>query len=147
MTKVLGLDPGKTTGYAQIGVSDRTFQLLSFGNTEDMTLVNIKHLIEDSDVVVYEGWRTFRKHAMAGRLNYQTVPAEQVIGSLKTLLRLQTRQPVVKENLSSILPVGYGWAGMHYHSGMKKIHWKDALAHAVHYSVSTLGVHPVVMKS
>lgn len=141
---ILGIDPGKTTGWAVISVSDRTITPLAFGNTKDMQLIEIKLYIDEADIIVYEGWRTFKKHAESGRLNYQTVPAEQVIGSLKTLLRLRKEQPVLHENLSGLKPVGYGWAGMKYTPGKKGMHWQDALAHAVHFAVDKRGAKPIM---
>lgn len=144
--KILGLDPGKTTGYALIELQENPRRIIPtqfFGNTKDMTLVDIRELIEEADYLVYEGWRTFKKHAQTGRLNFQTVPAEQVIGSLKTLLRLRKTPYILHENLSGLLPVGYGYANMDYIPGKTGLHWQSALAHAVHYAVDKLKWPPV----
>lgn len=146
ITKILGIDPGVTTGYALIELHENPRSIIPttiFGNTKDMTLVDIKDIIESADYIVYEGWRTFKKHAQTGRLNFQTVPAEQVIGSLKTLLRLQKKTVEVQENLSGLKPVGYGYANMKYTPGKKGMHWQDALAHAVYFAVNKLKWPPV----
>lgn len=141
--RILGIDPGKTTGWAVIELADRTISPIDFGNTKDMQLIEIRPHIEEADVIVYEGWRTFKKHAESGRLNFQTVPAEQVIGSLKTLLRLRSEQPILQENLSGLKPVGWAWAGMKYVPGKKGMHWQDAFAHAVYYAVNTCKAAPL----
>jgi hypothetical protein len=143
---ILGIDPGKTTGWATIEVNDearRTITPLLFGTTKDMQLIDIRDKIDAADIIVYEGWKTFDTHARTGRLSYQTVPAEQVIGAMRTLLRLRIHQPIVWESQPSLKKVGYAWAGMKYISGSQGQHWKDALAHAVYYAVSKLNALPV----
>lgn len=150
MTKILGLDPGKTTGYALIEVSDRTIYPLQVGNTKDMSLVEIRHLIDEADVIVYEGWRTFKKKARSGAFDFKTMPASEVIGSMNTLIRLrdpQKRCPEVHENLSAVKPVGYGYANMKYVPGKKGMHWQDAMAHAVYYAVDILHAQPVGVRN
>lgn len=145
--KILGIDPGVTTGYALIELQENPRRIIPtkfFGNTKDMTLVDIRELIEEADYIVYEGWRTFKKHAQTGRLNFQTVPAEQVIGSLKTLLRLRKTGYTVHENLSGLKPVGYGYANMKYVPGKKGMHWQDALSHATYFAVNNLKWPPVI---
>lgn len=147
----LGIDPGKTTGYAMVELDSESRRIIPtryFGNTKDMTLVDIRELIEEADYICYEGWRTFGDKAKQGKFDFQTMPAEQVIGSMRTLLRLRSSPPIqVHENLSGLKPVGYGFANMKYVKGKKGMHWQDALAHVVHFAVTKLGFLPVGLQN
>ena len=147
--KLLGLDPGKTTGYAMIHLiedeSGRTISpTLQYGNCTDRELIEIRHLIEEADIICYEGWRTFTNKARSGALDQKEIYAEQAIGSMKTLLRLRTGDPPkIHENLSGLKPVAYGYANMKYVKGKKGMHWQDALAHAVYCAVDKYHWPPV----
>lgn len=148
MIKILGLDPGKTTGWAVIHVNEmagsRTISpTLKYGETKDMTLGDIQEHIVAADVICYEGWRTFKKEAERGALNYQKVYAEQVIGAMNTLLRVLNLSPKVHENLSNAKKVGYGYWGVKQPKGSGDgVHWKDAMSHAIWFAVAKLGARP-----
>lgn len=142
MIEVLGVDPGKTTGWATIYVeSTGTIRLGEFGVTMDMTLVDIKDRIQSADIIVVEGFWARPDKAMKGQFNWQNFPAEEVIGSLLTLCKLFEKKSV-KQQPSQRVP-GYGFAGLEYKKGKKGTHWQDALAHAVFYAVRHLKANPV----
>ena len=139
---ILGIDPGKTTGWATIRIEDGRIRPGLVGTTTDMTLVEIQEHIQEADVVVYEGWRTRPDMAKAGKFNWQTVPAEQVVGSLKTLCKLFGKKALVEQQATQKVP-GYGFAGMVYVPKKQGQHWQDALAHAVFYAVRKEGCSPI----
>jgi hypothetical protein len=140
--KLLGIDPGKTTGWATIEVIDNQIKLGLFGNTSDQTLVKLKEQIEWADVIVYEGFWLRPDKARLGHFDWQQNVAEQAIGSLLTLCKLYQKSKVVKQQPSQKLP-GYGFSGQTYKKGAKGKHWQDALAHACFYAVSQLKAQPV----
>ena len=142
MVLVLGIDPGKTTGWAQLEVVDKKIELRPFGETKDTTLTELIPLIRESDVIVYEAWLTRPKHLQRGAFDWNPMIAPQVIGSLLTLCKVLEKQQVVKQQ-PSIKPVGFAFAGMKYESKTHQAHWKDALAHAMFYSVKILQGLPV----
>lgn len=139
--RILGIDPGKSTGYGSISVVERKISLGEFGVTKDMTLVEIAPHIEAADIVVYEGFWIRPDLAQKGNFNWQSLPAEQVIGALLTLCKLY-RKEAVKQQPSQRVP-GYSFAGMTYKKGKKGTHWQDAMAHAVFYAVQKLHASPV----
>lgn len=146
--KLLGIDPGKTTGYCLIHLceyeSGRIIEPTSkFGNCKDRELISIKPILDEADIVCYEGWRTFSKKARSGALDQKEIYAEQAIGSMKTLLRLRTDPPQIHENLAGLKPVGYGYSNQIYVSGKKGMHWQDALAHAVYCAVDKYHWPPI----
>ena len=142
--KVLGLDPGVTTGWALVEVIDNKIDFKSWGETKDMEMIEIADIVEESDYVVYEEWVTDPRHARRGAFNQNKMPAARVIGSIRTLYRL-TKKPsdrIVKQ-YNHQKPVAYGLAGMKYQKGKQRMHKQDALAHAVFFSVRTLKALPV----
>jgi hypothetical protein len=140
--KILAIDPGKTTGWAEINVEDQVISLGIFGNTKDTTLVELIPNIKEADVVVCEAWLTRPKNLQRGAFDWDPMITPQVIGSLTTLCKALERKAPVKQQ-PSIKPVGYAFAGMKYLAGKQGTHWQDALAHAVYYAVKQLGAHPV----
>ena len=140
--KILALDPGKTTGWAEITIKDGKIQLGIWGVTKDTTLVELIPNIKEADIIVYEAWLTRPKHLQRGAFDWDPMITPQVIGSLLTLCRaLEKKEPVKQQ--PSIKPVGYGFAGMKYVAGKQGTHWQDAIAHAVFYAVKKLGSPPV----
>jgi len=140
--KILGIDPGRTTGYANITVTDRKISLGEFGLTYNMDLLAIKDHIINADVIVYESFYVRPDMAMSGKFNWQEMPALQVIGSLMTLCSLYQKSTVVKQQPSQRVP-GYAFAGLNYKQKAKGKHWQDALAHACFYAVKNLHAVPV----
>lgn len=142
--KILGVDPGKTTGWARIDVDTETqkIELGIFGETRDTTLVELIPQIKESDIITYEAWLTRPKHLQRGAFDWDPMIAPQVIGSLLTLCKTLEKPRVVKQQ-PSIKPVGFAMAGLDYSSKKHQPHWKDALAHAVFYAVRSLKALPV----
>ena len=145
-TTILGIDPGKATGWAQIHVNeDHTVELGLFGVTRDMTLVEIVKRIEEADVIVYEGYWIRPDKAKSGAFNWQSVPAEKTIGALLTHCKLLGKTRIEKQQPVQRVP-GYGFSGQKYVAGAKGKHWQDALAHAMYYAVAKLQALPVKPK-
>lgn len=142
MTTILGIDPGKTTGWAMISVDKPKISLVEFGVTKDTTLVEIINQLKKTDVVVYEGWFTRPDKSRTGAFDWKPMETPQVIGSLLTLCKVLEIQRVHKQQPSQKVP-GYGFAGLNYVKGKQGTHWQDALAHAVFYAVTQLQCHPV----
>jgi len=144
--KILGIDPGETTGWATIFMGeDKRLELGESGQTKDMQLIEIVDQIRSADVIVYEGWYTNPDKARAGKFNWRGFPAENVIGSLLTLAKLHQKDTPVKQQASQRV-AGFAWAGMIYKKGAKGRHWQDALAHAVHYAVKSRGAIPLTVR-
>ncbi len=141
-TRILSFDPGKSTGWARLTVDNRQITLGEFGVSRDMTLSDVAHFFKEADVVVYEGFWVDPKLAAAGHLNYDEMPAPQVIGTIVTLAKQNQISHVVKQN-ASLKPPAYGFAGMIYVKGKKNMHAQDAIAHGVYYAVKNLRAHPV----
>lgn len=140
--KILAIDPGKTTGWANISVdAAKHISLGEFGNSKDMTLVEISSHIQAADVIVYESFYVRPDMAMSGKFNWQEMPALKVIGSLMTLCKLYQKS-TVKQQPSQRVP-GYAFAGLNYKQKAKGKHWQDALAHACFYAVKNLHAFPV----
>ena len=144
--KLIGIDPGKTTGWATITVEDKKIALGLFGVTKDQTLLEIAEHLKGADVVVYEGYWIRPDKANSGAFDWQQVPAEQTIGALFTLCKLYGKNLIVKQQPSQRVP-GYGFAGLKYDKKKKGTHWQDALAHVVFYAVKQLQAHPVGVNS
>lgn len=143
--RILGVDPGKTTGWANVTMDeDRRLEMGEFGQTKDMQLIEIIDQIRSADIIVYEGWWTRPDKAMNGKFNWQGVDPEKVIGSLLTLAKLHQKDKVVKQQASQRV-AGFAWAGMEYKQGAKGRHWQDAFAHAVYYAVKTLRAFPLTV--
>ena len=142
--KILGVDPGKTTGWATITVNDETKKIGPglFGNCTDTSLVEINEHVAWADVVVYEGFWVRPDLAKAGGFDWGKMTAEEAIGSLRTLCKLNQNTPMVEQQPAQRVP-GYSFAGMVYKKGAKGKHWQDAFAHAVFYAVTKLQAHPV----
>lgn len=136
--KIIGLDPGKTTGWGVLYVNGKTVTLGQFGETKDMTLVEIKEHIESADVVVYEGFWIRPDKARNASFDWNEMPAPQVIGALLTLCNLFGTKKVVKHQPSRRMP-GYGYLGL----TSRKRHYEDALAHAMFYAVTKLQALPL----
>ncbi len=138
---ILGLDPGKSTGYALIEVVDRNIALKDFGVEKNEQVSKISDLISQSDLVICEDFKLRPEMARAGSLDYDNMVASRVIGKIELLCDL-SKTKMVKQQ-PSLKPVAYGFAGMRYVKGKKNMHWQDAFAHAVYYSVKNQLASPV----
>ena len=143
--RVLGIDPGKTTGYASITIDENhNISLGEFGQCKDMTLLDIEEEFQKADVIVYEGYWIRPDMAMRGDFNWQGAPALETIGAVMSLAK-RFQKTTVKQQPAQRVP-GYAFAGMTYVKGKKGLHWQDALAHACFYAVSKLRAIPVPQK-
>ena len=107
--KILAIDPGKTTGWAEITVVEDKIELGIFGFTKDTTLVELIPNIKAADIVVYEAWLTRPKHLQRGAFDWDPMITPQVIGSLLTLCKtLEKKEPVKQQ--PSVKPVGYAFS-------------------------------------
>jgi hypothetical protein len=138
---ILGLDPGKTTGWALIDVTDRRITPINLGETQDMTCLVLRPQMQEADLIVIENFLVRPDKAKKGSFDYDPMWAPQVIGSLKTMAAVLEKKVVLQP--SSIKPVGYGWANQRYVAGKQKQHKWDAVAHAVYYAVKHLNALPV----
>ena len=139
---ILGLDPGKTTGWGILELKDKKLSVHSFGQTKDMTMMEIKSQFELADIIVYEGWWTRPNKAKTGAFDWNKMEAPRAIGSILTMCAILEKPPKAEQQ-SAIKPVGYGFLGMKYKKGRQGVHDLDALAHAGFYAVTRLKAHPV----
>lgn len=140
--RILGIDPGKTTGYASITVDENNnISLGEFGQCKDMTLLDIEEEFQKADIIVYEGYWIRPDLAMAGKFNWQGAPAIEAIGAVMSLAK-RFQKTAVKQQPSQRIP-GYAFAGLKYDQKKKGRHWQDALAHACFYAVSKQRAIPV----
>lgn len=135
---ILGIDPGKTTGWGVIYVEDRKVTLGPFGETKDMTLIEIKEHIQNADVVAYEGFWVRPDKAKHGAFDWNQMSAPQAVGSLLTLCKLFEIKTVKEQQPSQRIP-GYGFLGL----PSRHRHYEDALAHAMFYAVTKLKALPL----
>lgn len=139
--KILGIDPGKASGYAVVEVSGKTIKPGEFGAEPNGDVRVIGELIKTVDIVVCEDFKLRPDKARRGVFDYSSMIAPQVIGKIELLcemlgVTLAKQQPSVK-------PVAYGFAGLKYVAGKKGTHWQDAYCHAVYYAVTRLNALPV----
>ena len=139
--RVLGLDPGHTTGYAVIEINEKLPSLKSIGESKDPTMLEIREFFENCDIIVYEDFLLNPKKAMRGDFNNSRLLTIQVIGAIVSLAAQHQKQTV--KQMNSVKPVGYGWAKLKYSAGKKGMHQQDALAHAMYYCVSKKLCQPI----
>lgn len=139
--KILGLDPGKTTGYALIIVTNKIITPGDFGAEKDGKVEVIGELIKQADIVVCEDFKLRPDKARRGVFDYSTMIAPQVIGKIELLCDM-TKTTLAKQQ-PAVKPVAFGFAGLKYTPGKKGTHWQDAFAHAVYYAVTKLNALPV----
>ena len=131
--RILGIDPGGTTGLAIIHINEKVLRLTYCGTSRDETLVDQEDLFKEADIIVCEDWKTRPGMARTGAFDGDRMPATRVLGAAQTLARLSGKQFVLQA--ASIKPVGYGWSNQKYQKGKKGMHTQDAVAHAVYYAV------------
>lgn len=145
MVSLLGLDPGKNTGWAFVEFNSQGEKSrLEFGITLDQSLLEIEQHFQEADAIVIETFEVRPKHARAGTFDWDPMVTPQVIGAAKLLSR-QLGKPIFEQN-PSIKPVGYGFAGLKYVPGKKGMHAQDAIAHAFYHAVRNAGLKPVLRK-
>jgi len=141
VTIILGLDPGKKTGYALITVNRRYITPGEFGEENNGEVNIIAELIKQADIVVCEDFKLRPDKARRGVFDYSSMIAPQVIGKIELLCDM-TKTDLAKQQ-ASVKPVAYGFSGLKYTKGKKGTHWQDAYSHAVYYAVTRLNAYPV----
>lgn len=141
MVLLLGIDPGKTTGWAMAELGDdRVIKPTNFGETSDTSALELLPHIKEADIVIIESFLIDPRYARSGAFDYDDMIAPQVIGSIKTLC-VQEKKEIAMQP-SSVKPVGYGFLGKKYKKGKKGMHRWDALAHVYYYGVKNLRALP-----
>lgn len=131
--KVLGIDPGLTTGLALIEIKEKRPKLIEALISKDTSCFEWKWMLEDADVIVCEDFKVRPNKARKGAFDYSSMDTSQIIGSIKTLAKLLDKEIVLQP--AAIKPVGFGFAHLEYTPGKKGIHIQDAAAHAMYYAV------------
>ena len=141
--KILGLDPGKSTGYAMIEVEGKKITPLPIVGTElNENVKIIANLMDDADVVVCEAFKLDPKKMHGQKWN--DMVASRVIGKIDLLCEMKEKKLIMQP--ASDKPVAYGFSGMKYVKGKQGMHHFDAFAHAVFYAVKRLHCSPLAMK-
>lgn len=136
--KVLGIDPGGTTGWAVI--EDLELQLAGQVKADNFHFW-LSNLATDFDVIVVEDYK-IRPDKLIGHYDHAWSSGQTMrfIGALQYWayangIKLELQQPVIK-------PVAAGWTGLPYIKGKKDMHHVDATLHAAYYLVNRCGVTP-----
>lgn len=142
---VLGVDPGKSTGYALIKVVDGRIEPTGVqGVAKNESVKELEPLLRQADVVVVEDFKVRPTMARKGRFDYNDMVAPRVIGKVELLCEIHEKTMVKQQ--ASLKPPAYGMANLKYVKGKKNQHWQDAYAHACYYAVKNLGAQPVSSK-
>ena len=141
--RILGIDPGKASGYSLIVLEGKTIvPTPKFGVDRDGELTSIRELIvEGVDHVVIEDFKVRPGNARRGNFDYDDMLTPRQIGRIEEICEL-TETPYSKQQ-ASLKPPAYGFAGMKYSKGKKNQHWQDAFAHACYYAVKFHDARPV----
>lgn len=138
---LLGLDPGKSTGYALIEIKDGDIGLLTMGIEKDEQVALVGELILKSDKVICEDFKLRPNMARSGAFDYDNLVASRVIGKIELLCQMAGTELVKQQ--ASLKPMAYGFAGMKYQKGKKGMHWQDAFSHAVYFAVKNQLASPL----
>lgn len=130
-TYIIGVDPGKTTGWAvftegglkQVGESKGTKNFIAWLS---------EWAIPESILWVVEDYKV-RPAKMQGGFqhNWSNVQPARIIGMIEYVSTVYEHGFVLQQ--PSIKPVGYGQMGGNYKKGKKGMHMQDAAAHVVYY--------------
>lgn len=138
--KILGTDPGDTTGYGMIQLSDEPRpKIILKGIGEVKNEEELESLIAEADIVIIEYFRI--RPDRVDDFIYKDLHASEAIGVIKMLCRKHNKK--VEMQGSQVKPMGFGFAGMRYVKGKKGTHMQDGLAHAVYYAVKKLKAIPL----
>lgn len=139
---ILGIDPGKNTGYALIKLEGRKIQPTGIQGVDKNESINsIKELMPQVDIVVIEDFLIRPDKARKGNFDYNNMVAPRVIGKVELLCELNETQ--LEKQPASVKPPAYGYANLKYVPGKKGQHWQDAYAHACYYAVRKLDALPL----
>ena len=142
MIKILGIDPGKSTGYSLIEVVGRIIKPTGkTGILENESVTELQPLIREATYIICEDFLVRPEIARKGRFDYNNMVAPRVIGKIEMLCELEGK--LVVKQPASLKPVAYGFANLPYKKGKANQHWKDAHAHACYFAVARLDALPV----
>jgi len=138
--RILGVDPGKTTGLALIEVENKRMKLLETRASKDSLALDWLELLQAADLLAVESFQLRPNEARTGTFDWSNMIAPQVIGSIQTLAKMNGKEVVMQS--PSTKPMGYAWSGQKYVAKKKGMHQQDALAHATYYAVKQLKALP-----
>lgn len=144
MSRIIGIDPGHSTGWAIIEIMDKKMTPINCGVMNPFSVSEMNGLIAQVDIVVIENFRPREKETARGAFIGRENTTSEYIGKIETIAELLGKRCVRQE--PSVKPVGYGWTNQTYRPGKKGTHFQDALAHAGYYAVQKLGASPVKSK-
>lgn len=133
MIKILGIDPGKTTGLAMLHIEDKKAKLDLAETSSDLTAVEYYDLLKKADFIIVEDFKVRPQKAQKGSFDWSQMETPKLIGSIQTLAALIGKKVVLQQ--PTIKPMGYGFARMIYKKGKPGTHIQDAAAHAMYYAV------------
>ena len=149
MSVIIGVDPGKTTGWARLDTIDHTIVTgQSVGLEETFHyLHSFIHAEANAQAVFVVEDYIVRPPAMRGVTSFEHTwhkpIAVNVIGAIQYACTIEEREYILQQ--PSIKPPGYAFAGLEYIKGSKRkgVHMDDATAHCYFYAVKELGYPPV----
>lgn len=131
--KILGIDPGHTTGYCVLEINNKTPKIIRAKECKDPTLEELEDLFRECDIIVCEDFLVDPSKSRVGSFDRSPMLTIQVIGAVKLLARLNGKEVVLQQN--NIKPVGYGLANLKYVKKKAGVHIQDSIAHAMYYAV------------
>jgi hypothetical protein len=142
--KILGIDPGRTTGLALLSLIEKELKPLAIRESRDLTCRDYLDLLQEADQIVIENFLIRPMKARTGAFDWSDMETPKVIGAIVAQLANLGKTPVFQE--PSVKPPGYGLSNQHYVKGKKGLHIQDAIAHAVFFAVKNLGANPLKRK-
>lgn len=131
--KILGVDPGKSTGLAIIEITNKKPRLTEARVSKDTTCFEWKDWLSEVDHIVVEDFKVRPGKARRGAFDYQQMETPKVISAIETLARLLDKTVILQQ--PSVKPIGYGFAQLKYVPGKQGVHIQDAAAHAMYFAV------------
>lgn len=142
MTLILGIDPGKNSGYCVVRLTDRKIEPTGeFGVDKNESVAEITKLINKCDIVVCEDFLIRPDKARKGNFDYNNMVAPRVIGKIELLCEMSGTK--LAKQPASVKPPAYGFSNQKYVPGKKGQHWQDAYAHACYYAVKKMNAKPI----
>jgi hypothetical protein len=138
--RLLGFDPGTTTGVALATLNDKKLTLDAVDSIRSITARKVQEFVRETDIVICENFLVRPNRARTGAFDWNSMEPVRVIGLIQAVAELEDRKFVLQE--PAIKPMGFGWAGLKYVPGKKGTHSQDAVAHLTYYAVKVLHALP-----
>jgi len=141
---ILGVDPGKTTGWCRLYEDGTTKRGETKGN--ELTFQLLHNLLSDDEeyTVVVENYavRPVSNKYRSFDHSWDRLDTVRIIGGFEYACQIHSVPYILQE--PTIKPVGYGYAGLDYkpNSKHKEVHMDDAEAHAWFYAVNKKLIKP-----